>query len=332
MFLSNLIGDLSLSGGQVIAAQGVCFLLLLVALLAFFKTYAYEKKVERYVSEAKERSETRPKLNEEQINKMAAMGFKPSAYERFNQTYWVSSGLSGRFPSLGAWILMLPSLVLGVIFGIISYRAFLIEGIAISGFCLGVLTPLQIIEWVKFYRVQKIITELPTFFGILLRWAQINPDVIYCLGKLGESGLKSSIVPPFQAFLVMSQNGISSEKAFVKLESSVHMTILKHFTRSLETILKTRGDICLLLEAFEEEAYQLQMEETKRSSVQAQYKLLINGLSILSFFLIYMLLKTNKVLATFYVETLFGKTLLSGLALLVVSSFIIGLNNNRSEF
>jgi hypothetical protein len=218
------------------------------------------------------------------------------------------------------------SLLSGALLGNWVWHLFEIEGLVLSGFFLGVLLPLQALELFKMYRSYQLTCALPSFYGILLRWAQIQPDIYFCFGQLSCSGLPIRVIKPFDRFLKESTSGVSKEMAFEQLFRQFEGTPLQNFLKCLERLIDHRGDLPKLLQGFEEEAYQLQHEVTKRKMTQVKYKLLINGLCASAFVLIYSLLKTNRVLSSFYVNTVAGKTLLSILSGLFVLSFLGGLH------
>lgn len=330
----NWIRELALSGDlktEFWVLQCGVVVLTLVALILWSKTLTYEKRLVRYGSQTKLMEGLGYSLEDQMMARMAQLGFKLSMYQRFEKRYWIESGLRKLFSPLPFVVLPFICLVNGLLFCLGTYRLFLIEGVAFSGFWLGVLTPLQLVEWHKYHQNKLIINELPTFFGILTRWAQINPDVFFCLNKLEKGGLRHKLVGPFTRFTRACDNGISTSVAFKQLDGNFHLRLLSHFSKCLQEVIQNRGDLVKLLEAFEEEAYQIQLEESKRNAVQMKYKLLINALCVIAFMLIYFLLKTNQVLSGFYIETDFGQMLLSGLSLLVVFTFMVSLNTSRVQ-
>lgn len=316
---------------EFVGLQALSLILLLVAIGLAMKTIKFQKRLNRYGSHSAQMNGLGAPFGEQSLKRMAEMGFKLNPYERFERRYWIESGMREKLPWVPSGFMVLICTVTGVLFSIGSYKLFLVKGIAFSGFWLGVLTPLQLIEWYIYYQNKLIIHELPTFFGILTRWAQINPDVIFCLSKLEQSGLRVKLTEPYTKFIRACDSGASTSMAFKQLELAFHLRIMAHFCKCLQEVLHNRGDVVKLLEAFEEESYQIQLEESNRNALQMKYKLLINGLCLISFVLIYFLLKTNQVLSSFYIETMMGQILISGLSLLVVGSFVVSLNTRRTQ-
>lgn len=253
------------------------------------------------------------------------LGFRLNQWQRFSKRYCMDTGLWYYCPWFSPVYLIGGSLLSGLWLGHLTWGWFQIEGLVVSGFILGFVTPLQVLNLWKAYRAYQLTCALPGFYGVLCRWAQIQPDIYYCFGQLERSGLPPRVTEPFTKFLKASTGGMSQESAFLELSQRTAGTPLQHFIRCLERLLSHRGDLPKLLQGFEAEAYQLQHEVTKRKMTQLKYKLLINGLCMGAFILMYALLKTNRVLSSFYVETWMGKALLSGLAGLLVLSFMGGL-------
>lgn len=253
------------------------------------------------------------------------MGFKLSFRQRFEKQYCASTGLWQVYPNLKAWHLFIVCFITGIGLGHFTWGLFRIEGLVVSGFILGFIAPLQALMLWKAYRFYQLTCSLPSFYGVLLRWAQIQPDIYFCFGQLAHSGLPLRVTEPFTKFLRASTGGVSKETAFAQLSQKLEETPLENFIRCLERLIDHRGDLPKLLQGFEDEAYQLQYEVTKRKMTQLKYKLLINGLCAGSFVLIYGLLRTNRVLSSFYAETWMGKSLLSALSGLLVLSFLGGL-------
>lgn len=263
------------------------------------------------------------------IEAQARMGFRLSPIQRFEQCYLSQTGLWQRIPQL-TWIhLSVCCGCSGILVGRWAWQLFDIEGLALSGFLLGCLLPLQGLALWKMYRSYQLVTALPSFFGILLRWAQIQPDIYFCFGQLEQSGIHPRLAKPFKRFLTETTSGVPREETFEALARQFEGSTLRHFVKCLERLTAQRGDLPRLLQGFEAESYQLQSEVTKRKLTQVRYKLLINGLCMAAFGLIYGLLKTNRVLSGFYVETTAGKLLLSALSLLVVLSFLGGLRYDQ---
>lgn len=263
------------------------------------------------------------------IQEQEKMGFRLNMKARFEKKYLLETGFWQRCSGVRAWHLVGICFVVAALTSNWLWHLFLIEGLMISGFFLGFLLPLQILELFKMYRSYQLVNALPSFFGILLRWAQIQPDIYFCFGQLEQSGIHSRLSKPFKQFLIESTNGLSTKSAFENLAEQFEGTTMRHFISCLERLINQRGDLPKLLQGFEEETYQLQIEVTKRKLTQVKYKLLINGLCIGAFVLIYGLLKTNKVLSSFYVDTIMGKSLLSILSFLVVLSFLGGLHYDQ---
>lgn len=263
------------------------------------------------------------------IQEQEKMGFRLNLKSRFEKKYLLETGFWQRFSGLRAWHLVTICIAVAILLSNWLWHLFQIEGLMVSGFFLGFLLPLQVLELLKMYRSYQLVNALPSFFGILLRWAQIQPDIYFCFGQLEQSGIHPRLSKPFKQFLIESTNGLSTKNAFENLAEQFEGTTMRHFINCLERLINQRGDLPKLLQGFEEETYQLQVEVTKRKLTQVKYKLLINGLCIAAFVLIYGLLKTNKVLSSFYVETFFGKSLLSILSFLVVLSFLGGLHYDQ---
>ena len=257
------------------------------------------------------------------------MGFRLSPIHRFEKQFLGQTGLWQKWQWIKAWHLAGVCLAGGAVIGWGTWQMFGIEGLVFSGFLLGILLPLQGLELWKTIRSFQLIRALPSFFGVLLRWAQIQPDIYFCFGQLEQSGVSASLQKPFKQFLIQSTNGVPPKTAFDNLARHFEGTTLEHFIKCLERLIAQRGDLPKLLQGFEEETYQLQIEVTKRKMTQVKYKMLINGLCLGSFVLIYGLLKTNRVISSFYVDTFLGKSLLSALSLLVVLSFWGGLRYDQ---
>ena len=254
----------------------------------------------------------------------ATLGFRLSYWQRFTKRYCADTGLWYYWPWFSPYYLVAVSIGCGVWLAQLTWGWFQIEGLVVSGFLLGLVIPVQGLNLWKAYRSYQLTCALPGFYGVLCRWAQIQPDIYFCFSQLDKSGLPLRVTEPFTRFLKASTGGMSQETAFLQLSHQVVGTPLQHFIRCLERLIDHRGDLPKLLQGFEAEAYQLQHEVTKRKMTQLKYKLLINGLCMGAFVIIHALLKTNRVLSGFYVETWAGKTLLSGLAGLLVFSFIGG--------
>lgn len=258
------------------------------------------------------------------LQAQASLGFRLSLWQRFAKRYCADTGLWYYWPWFSPFYLATLSTLCGIWLAQMAWHWFHIEGLVFSGFLLGFIAPMQALNAWKAYRSYQLTCALPGLYGVLCRWSQIQPDIYFCFGQLERSGLPRRVTEPFVRFLKASTGGMSQEAAFHQLSRQVSGTPLTHFIRCLERLINHRGDLPKLLQGFEAEAYQLQHEVTKRKMTQLKYKLLINGLCIGAFLLMYALLKTNRVLSTFYVETWTGKALLSGLSGLLVLSFIGG--------
>lgn len=264
------------------------------------------------------------------LDQIERIGFRLKFFQRADKKYIMDSGIGISFP----WITLkgLIIVAIGSACGL-SYWVwilFKIEGLIISGGLIGFVMPFQIIEIYKIYRFRQLINGLPGFYSVLQRWAQINEDIYFCLGQLENSGIHPRIIKPFKMFLLETTSGVPNGKAFYNLKRYFHGTPVIQFIRCLERLVEQRGDMVKLLQSFENESYQLQGEITERQNTQIKYKLLINGLSFLSFILIYGLINSNRVLSGFYVETTMGKILISVIAFLMALSFLGGIKYDRS--
>lgn len=271
---------------------------------------------------------TRKTMREDNLKKL---GFKRSFQEQMYDRYWVNSGAEKRLKRIPFWSLGLVSFGCAVSLAYSAMRTYDMALIGVSGFLIGGMLPLELIDVYKAYRAHQVVRELPMLFGVLLRWAHISEDPIYCLGKLGECGLSKQVVAPFTQFCIAYQAGTPLEAAVIQLERQSDLKIMKYFAVCLEQLIRQRGNVIKLFEAFEEEAYQLQQEEIKRKMTRLYYKLLINVLCLSSFFIMHGLLKTNRVLASFYIQNAWGQGLLGVMALVGALIFISGFKYDQSE-
>ncbi len=259
------------------------------------------------------------------FSEIEKMGFRLSLIERLDKKYLHQSGLSSRFPWMRMETLFLASGLSAFVISRWIWSLFKIEGLVLSGILIGVALPFQLTALYGAWRNRKLINGLPGFYSVLQRWAQIQEDIYYCLGQLENSGVDERLRQPFSIFLMEATAGVSERDAFLHLEKTFQGTPVLQFVKCLEHMTDQRGDLVKLLQGFENESYQLQTEMSDRQDTQIKYKLLINGLSVVAFVLIYLLLNTNRILSDFYVETLMGKSLLSILSFMMALSFLGGL-------
>ena len=259
------------------------------------------------------------------LDEVEKIGFQLKFMERLEIKYLHQSGLSGTLPFLRLYMFFLVSGLCA--FGLSNWiwSLFKIEGLVVSAALIGGVLPFQSATLYGVWRNRKLIQSLPGFYSVLQRWAQIQEDIYYCLGQLEQSGVDERLSKPFSVFILESTTGVSKGDAFFHLAQKFQGTPLVHFIKCLEHMTEQRGDLVKLLQGFENESYQLQTEMSDRQEMQVKYALLINGLSVAAFMLIYLLLKTNRILSDFYVETLMGKALLSLLAFMMAISFLGGL-------
>lgn len=267
---------------------------------------------------------------EKKLESIQQMGFRLNFIQSLEKKYLFQSGLSAQFPRLSVGSLFLAAFASATALSVWIWELFKIEGLVLSAVLVGAVLPFHLIALYSAWRNRRLINSLPGFYGVLQRWAQIHEDVYFCLGQLENSGLDESLRNPFTLFVLESNAGLSKGDAFFNLEQRFQGTPVIHFVRCLERMTKQRGDLVKMLQGFENESYQLQTEMAERQDTQIKYNLLINGLSVASFFLIYLLLNTNRVLSDFYIETLLGKSLLSGLSLLMALSFLGGLKYDHA--
>lgn len=303
--------------------------LIIGALTLLLVAKANEKRGRKWTLGQDLKRKERGRNYEKKLENIQQMGFRLNLIQRLEKKYLFRSGLSSKFPWLTLNGLFIGSLTSAIIGSIWIWTLFKIEGLVVSGALVGMVLPFHVIALYGAWRNRRLINNLPGFYGVLQRWALIQEDVYFCLGQLENSGIDESLRSPFTLFVLESNAGLSKGDAFFNLEQRFQGTPVLHFVRCLERMTEQRGDLVKMLQGFENESYQLQTEMSERQDTQIKYNLLINGLSIASFFLIYMLLNTNRVLSDFYIETLLGKSLLSGLSLLMALSFIGGLKYER---
>lgn len=305
-------------------------LLILLALSLLLLVYRRHQKTHRWTLLLDLKPKVKGRAYQKNLENIQQMGFQLSFMQRLEKKYIFQSGLSGKFPFMSIGLMFIGSFFFAVVFSNWIWILFHIEGLIVSAVIVGVVLPFHLVALYSAWRNRKLINGLPGFYSVLQRWAQIQEDIYFCLGQLENSGVDESLGGPFTLFVLESNAGLSKGDAFFHLEQKFQGTPLLHFIRCIERMTEQRGDLVKMLQGFENESYQLQTEMAERQDTQIKYNLLINGLSIASFFLIYLLLSTNRVLSDFYIETLMGKTLLSGLSLLMALSFLGGLRYERS--
>lgn len=304
--------------------------LMMMALVILLTTLKKANKIGKWTFGQERKPNERGRSYEKKLDNIEQMGFKLNFIQQLEKKYLFQSGLFAKFPKLSLGSLFMSAALSAVTFSIWIWNLFKIEGLVLSATLVGVVLPFHLIALYSAWRNRKLINGLPGFYSVLQRWAQIHEDVYFCLGQLENSGVDESLRTPFSLFVLESNAGLSKGDAFFHLEQRFQGTPVLHFIRCLERMTEQRGDLVKMLQGFENESYQLQTEMAERQDTQIKYNLLINGLSVASFFLIYLLLNTNRVLSDFYIETLMGKSLLSGLSLLMALSFLGGLKYERA--
>lgn len=211
-------------------------------------------------------------------------------------------------------------LLIGLIGFCLGYFAFKLTGVALS---------LGLMAWASYYRGLKLIRawhtmkiqrELPQFFGMLQGWSEVNNNLLYCIEKVADSGLSAALVQPYKQCLREAKSGVPLEKTLESLKEHMPTDTQKHFVFCLMETNRRQGKLSELFKGFEAEASQIWLEIQRTSLLRLQYRLLIYGLSLFAMLLLYMLLKYNHALGSFYLQTALGRQVLTGLSF--ISAFI----------
>lgn len=205
-------------------------------------------------------------------------------------------------------------LLIGLVGFCLGYFAFKLTGVALS---------LGLMAWASYYKVNKLLRawhtmkiqrELPQFFGMLQGWSEVNNNLLYCIEKVADSGLSACLIQPYKQCLREAKSGVPLEKTLERLRAQTPTDTQKHFVFCLMETNRRQGKLSELFKGFEAEASQIWLEIQRTSLLRLQYRLLIYGLSHFAILLLYMLLKYNHALGSFYLQTALGRQVLTGLS------------------
>lgn len=252
-----------------------------------------------------------------------AMGTRRHTDQRFKQKHKalalraMQSILS--FESITCRVLPLQLGLMGFCLG---YYAFRLMGVALALGLMAWASYFKLVKLLDLWRQMKIQRELPQFFGILQGWSEVNNNLLYCLEKVSESGLSPNLIQPYKQCLREAKSGVPLERTLERLREHTPTETQRHFVFCLLETNRRQGKLSELFKGFEAESSQVWLEIQRTSLLRLQYRLLIYGLSLFTLLLLYLLLKHNQALGSFYLHTVLGRQVLTILSLLTAMIYV----------
>lgn len=236
---------------------------------------------------------------------------------RSNLNYWVK-GMNIY------WLLGVSfvSYMIAVV-GLFHIFSSLFPSLMIGGYFL--LCPFVIIEWICRRNSLKIRQQYTHFISYLHRWVLINDNILYGIEKTLESDIGQPLASYLKAFLHQVRLGMDIGEALELLRIKANNEWFSIFIYNLQQVLRSRGDVVCLIANLEKEAYKLEEEFTRRKVSTYKERLVVN----ITFFMIllvgYYMLKSNPIVAQFYLDTILGRNLMTFFSFLLFVAYVVNL-------
>jgi Flp pilus assembly protein TadB len=194
---------------------------------------------------------------------------------------------------------------------------------AISLAILPVLGLYSIIDISEKYIEDKEIKQITFFLMTMAKWSGVKNDLVYCLKKIGEIGMKKPLGPMVRTTLGRIYGGMTPSAAIGLLEKESRSDDLRYLVKNIRFAADKGGNLQKLFKGMEEQYFKIDEEYFKRkiSTLRdrtAVYMTIFMVIGIGIWFI-----GSNPAAGTFYLNTLTGNLLLAAFVLVFVAGIMI---------
>lgn len=179
--------------------------------------------------------------------------------------------------------------------------------------------PLMILEIMGKISAENIRLNLGNFVACLSRWLTVKEDLFFALEKAAES-TKNPLKQYIKDACLQVKMGVSSDEALDMLAYKVDNDQFKDFVLNLKANIKSRGDVCKLVEVMENQFYEVQREYVRRKINTFSDKVLLYITAVSVIAIAFYLLTMVDGAKAFYIGTYLGKCIM----MLFCAFFAIG--------
>lgn len=157
---------------------------------------------------------------------------------------------------------------------------------------------------------QALAHELTNFISIMARWSHVNDDIFYCFEKT-EHQVNGPLSQIISSFLMQVKYTGNIQQSFDQMLLYSDNELFRNFIINIKQAEFCKGDLCILFERLEEEAYRIEGEHARRNSETRSDRLMISITIVLVFIISVIVLFINQPMQAFYLGTPLGQYLLT---------------------
>jgi len=174
--------------------------------------------------------------------------------------------------------------------------------------CLGLFLPKLVLDvWCE-RKNRTLASKTVTWISLMSRWSIVHEDVYYCLEKSSD-GVAEPLKTYLEAFNRQVKYTGLLDEGFQELLLYSNNALYRNFVINLRQAARSKGDLCMLLERLEEEAYLIEGEHARLRSNTYFDRLIIACTAVLTLILGLGLLAHNPLMRFFYFHSRLGQVL-----------------------
>lgn len=277
-----------------------------------------------------------------------AVSIKMSIIDKLQFKYVDRLNLRSKVPGiLAGFINIYAVFVINIIIFVASfpviYRTVMsIPSAVILSVMLAIL-PYFILDFIVRSNSEKVRRKMADFIAVLNRWIDVKEDIFYAFKKTVSFDIKngdkigvSVVAEPLRTYiwdmLIQVEMGVEPFEALDNMDRKVDNLQFSDFILNVKQIIKSRGNIKVLLSNMEDQYYKLEEEYNRRKISTLKDRALIFLSIIMTSGVAYYLLRYNPEVNTFYTNTTIGQILLGVFSLMFLIGLIITLSISTYKY
>ncbi len=263
----------------------------------------------------KTEAENKSKENDFSWQHLNTISYKKSFFEELELSIIFRSGIKTYFPNLNlkSFLLLVLLLTLVSFAALYSVIGLLVPSLILTFIIL--IMPFIVLNIMEQNRNNLISKELTRFISIISRWSIVKDDIYYCFEKSLDQ-ISDPIKSNISDFLINVKYTGNISYAFDMLLLQSNNELYRNFVINIRQAEQSKGDLSLLLDNLEDEVYKIQAENDRRKSVTLKDRTLIYITMIAVLLIGICIIKFNANIREFYLDTVFGKYLLTSYSIL----------------
>ncbi|MFO7636804.1 MAG: type II secretion system F family protein [Clostridia bacterium] len=169
--------------------------------------------------------------------------------------------------------------------------------------------PYVILDIRSNYRAEREQKQIVSLLMLLSRWSCVKNDLMFCLQKAAEAGLKKPLGETVGNAVARIRGGMETEEAMGLMENESLGEDFRYVVKNIRIAALKGGDISHLFQNLEEQFFRISEETYKRKISTFRDRVFVYVVILLVLWVGFVLVAQNPSASQFYLGTPIGKNL-----------------------